>query len=231
LSSFLSPFYIQLLEFVHCGDMTQIDSIPPSLTSSTTSLSGPKAARRFVVLVPDLEWSFIPTIHRIWDLANSQHARVLLISLCKDPKQAPSLRRALIILCAMVQDGRIPVETNVEIGTNWVDVIRRHYQVSDMIVCFAEQRAGLLQKPLSQILESNLGIPVYVVSGMHMSKPKSNWLADVTAWLGSLGIIAGFGLLQIKIVQAANGWFQTLLLVLVSISEIGLIWVWDSRFR
>jgi hypothetical protein len=210
--------------------MTEIDSIPPSLASSTTSLSGPKAARRLVVLVPDLEWSFIPAIHRIWELADTQHPRVLLISLCKDPSEELSLRRALIILCAMLQDGRIPVETNVEIGTNWVDVVKRNYQAGDMIVCFAEQRAGLLQKPLSQILESNLIIPVYVVSGVYIPKPQSNRLAEVAAWLGSIGMIAGFSLLQVKIMQVSEGWFQTLLLILVVIFETWLIWIWDSRF-
>src|SRR6266511_2426274 len=211
--------------------MTEIDSIHPSLASSTTSLSGPKSAHRLVVLVPDLEWEFIPAIHRIWELANSQHACVLLISLCKDSKQESSLRRALIILCAILQNGRIRVETKVEIGMNWVDVVKHNYQAGDMIVCFAEQRAGLLQKPLSQILASNLTVPIYVVSGVHIPMPKSNWLTQVTAWLGSIGIIAGFGLLQVKIMQVSEGWFQTLLLILVVISEIWLIWVWDSRFR
>jgi hypothetical protein len=210
--------------------MTQIDSIPPSLTSSTASLSEPESARRLVVLVPDLEWNFIPAIHRIWELADARHPRVLLISLCKDPKQELSLR-ALIILCAMLQSGRIPVETKVEIRMNWVDVVKHNYQAGDMIVCFAEQRDGLLQKPLSQILESNLTTPVYIVSGVHIPKPKSNWLTQVTAWLGSIGIIAGFGLLQVKITQVSEGWFQTILLILVVISEIWLIWVWDSQFR
>jgi len=129
-----------------------------------------------------------------------------------------------------VQDGRIPVEINVEIGMNWVDVVKRNYQAGDMIVCFAEQRAGLLQKPLSQILESNLTIPVYVVSGVRIPKPKSNWLTQVTVCLGSIGIIAGFGLLQVKITQMSDGWFQNILLILVVISEIWLIWAWDSRF-
>jgi hypothetical protein len=210
--------------------MTEIDLIPPSLTSSTTSLSGPKAAHRFVVVVPDLEWEFIPAIHRIWELVNSQHARVLLINLCKDSIQEYSLRRALIMLCVMVQDGRIPVETNVEIGTNWVDVVKRNFQADDRIVCFAVQRAGLLQKPLSQILESNLIIPVYVVSGVYIPKRKSSWFTAVTVWLGSIGIIVAFGLLQIKIMQVSEGWFETLLLILVVISEIWLISIWDSRF-
>ena len=132
--------------------MTQIDSIPPSLTSFNASISRRQSDRRLVVLVPDLEWDYMPAIHRIWGLAAAQHAHVLLISLCKDPKQELSLRRALIILCAMLQDGTISVETNVEIGINWVDVVKRNYQAGDMIVCFAEHRAGLLQKPLTQIL-------------------------------------------------------------------------------
>ena len=210
--------------------MTEIDSIPPSLASSTTSLSGPKSDHRLVVLVPELEWEFIPAIHRIWELAAVQHAHVLLLSLCQDSRQELSLRRALIILCAMVQDGRIPVETKVEIGMNWVDVVEGNYQTGDMIVCFAEHRAGLLQKPLSQILASNLTVPVYVVSGVSVPRPKSNGLAQVTAWLGSIGLIAGFGLLQIKIMQVPGGWFQSMLLILSIIPEFWLIWVWDSRF-
>jgi hypothetical protein len=130
----------------------------------------------------------------------------------------------------MLQDGRIPVETKVEIGVHWVDVVKHNYQTGDMIVCFAAQRSGFLQKPLSQILKSNFSIPVYVVSGFHVPKPKSNWFTNVMAWLGSIGIIAGFGLLQVRILQVSEGWLQTLLLILVVISEIWLIWVWDSRF-
>lgn len=131
----------------------------------------------------------------------------------------------------MLQDGRIPVETKVEHGTNWVDVVKRNYQSGDMIVCFAEQRAGLFQKPLNEILGSNLTIPVYVVSGVYALKPKSNWPEQVIAWFGSIGIMIGFGILQVKIVQVSEGWFQSILLILVVIPEFWLIWVWDNWFR
>ena len=209
--------------------MTKLDSIPPSLTSFTASLSLLEPAQRLIVLVPDLEWNYIPAIHRIWELANSQPVRVLFISFCKDPKQELSLRRALVILSAMVQDGKIPVETTVEIGKNWVNVVKPNYQTADMIVCFAEHRAGLLQKPLSEILESNLIIPMYVVSGVYIPKSKSNWLTQVTTWLGSIGIISGFGIFQVKMTQVSEGWLQTILLIIVVIFEIWLIWAWDSR--
>jgi hypothetical protein len=230
-SKTLSSFYIYLVRFIYGGEMPQIDPIHPSLTSPTAYPSEPKTADRLIVLVPQLEWDHIPAIHRIWDLANSQQARVLLISLCKDPSQEPSFRRALIILCAMVQDGRIPVDMHVEIGTNWVDVVKRNAQQDDMIICFAEQRVGLLQKPLSQLLESKLTIPIYIVSGVRISRPKSSWLALVSMWFGSFAIIAGFGLLQVKIMQVSEDWFQTILLILVVIFEIWLIWIWDSWFR
>ncbi len=210
--------------------MTQIDSIPPSLTSYNAPISRGQSDRHLVVLVPDLEWDYMPAIHRIWELAAAQHAHVLLISLCQDPKQELSLRRALIILCAMLQDGTISVETKVEIGITWVDVVKRNYQAGDMIVCFAEHRAGLLQKPLTQILESNLTIPICVVSGVQIPKPKSNWLGRLSMWLGLIGILAGLGLLQIKIMQLSEGWSQNIVLILVVIFEIWLIWVWDSRF-
>ena len=131
----------------------------------------------------------------------------------------------------MLQDGRIPVDTHVEIGTNWVDVVKRNAQQDDMIVCFAEQRVGLLQKPLSQILESKLTLPIYIVSGVHIAKPRSNWFEQVIVWLGFIGIIAGFGLLQVKIMQVSETWFQNILLIVVVLSEFWLIWLWDSRYR
>ena len=211
--------------------MTRLNSIPPSLASSRAYHSDLELARRLLVLIPDLEWDYIPAIHRIWELANAQSAGVLLISLCKDARHELSLRRALVIVCAMVQAGRIPVETNVEIGTNWVDVVKRNYRTDDMIVCFAEQRAGLLQRPLSEILESNLNVPVYILSGLYPQKSKPNWLSQVILWSGHIGIIIGFFVLQVKIGQLPNDQFQNSLLVFSIIPEFWLIWVWNSLFR
>ncbi len=208
--------------------MTHIDSIPPSLTSFTASLSLLEPAQRLIVLVPDLEWDYIPAIHRIWELANFQSARVMFISLCKDPKQEFSLRRALVILSAMVQDGKITVEMNVEIGMNWVDVVKRNYEMGDTVVCFAEQRVGLLHKPLSQILQSNLKIPVYILSGLY--RQNSDWLSQVIVWSGFIAISIGFYMLQAKIVQIQKDWFQNILLIFSIIPELGLIWAWNNLF-
>ena len=210
--------------------MTRLNSLPPSLTSFPASLSKHEPARRLIVLVPDLESDYIPAIHRIWELANAQRANVQFLGLGKDTRQELSLRRVLATISTMVQDDKVSTETKVEIGTSWVDVVKRNYQTGDMIVCFAEQRAGLLHRPLSQILKSNLNFPVYILSGLYPQKRKTNWLSQIIVWSGSIGIIISFCILQAKIDQLPKDWFQNVLLIFSIIPEVWLIWVWNSRF-
>src|ERR1044071_8064020 len=131
--------------------MTQIDTISSALTSEPAALSTLEPARRLIILIPDLESDYTPAIQRIWELANAQHASVILLGLYKDTGQELSLRRSLITVGAMIQNGDVVTEVHVEMGRNWVDAVNRHYQPGDLIVCFAEQRTGLLHKPVSQI--------------------------------------------------------------------------------
>ena len=211
--------------------MTRLDSIPPSSTSFPTPLSKNEPARRLIVLVSDLESNYVPTIRRISELANAQCANVQFLGQCKDTRQELSLRRVLATMTMMMQLGGVSAEAKVEIGTNWVDIIKRNYQTGDMIVCFAEQRAGLLHRPLSQILKSNLNFPMYVLSGLDPQIYKANWLSQVIAWSGSLGIIISFCILQVKIDQLPKDWFQNALLIFSIIPELWLILVWNNLFR
>jgi hypothetical protein len=211
--------------------MTKLDLIPPSSTSYPASLSGYKPARRLIVLVPDLESDYIPAMHRIWELANAQGANVQFLGLCKGKRQELNLRRVLATMSAMVQDDKVSTEAKVEIGTSWVEVVKPNYLTGDLIVCFAEQRVGLMHRPLSQILEANLNFPVYILSGLYPQKTKSNWLSQVIVWSGAIGIIISFCILQVKIDQLPKDWFQNALLIFSIIPELWLIWVWNSLFR
>jgi hypothetical protein len=134
-------------------------------------------------------------------------------------------------MSALVGDGKVVAEAKVEIGRNWVDTVKSNYQAGDMIVCFAEQRAGLFHRPLSQILESNLRAPVYILSGLYpRSASRSNWLSQIIVWTGSFAILAGFFWLQVRISQLPKDPAQTVLLILSAGVEIWLIWVWNSLF-
>ena len=212
--------------------MTKID---PQLQAKFSALSLASQSSRglashLIVLVPDDE-DYTAATRRIWELANAHYASVQFLGLCKDVEDEPSLRRRLVTMSALVKDGNVSAEAKVEIGTNWVDFVKRNYQTGDMIVCFAEQRAGLFHRPLSQILESNLSAPVYILSGLYpQSTSRSNWLSQIIVWTGSFAILAGCFWLQIKISQLPKDPAQTLLLILSVGVEFWLIWVWNSLF-
>jgi hypothetical protein len=198
--------------------------------ASTRLGTDPEPAGRLIVLVPaDSDYSALT--RRIWQLAIATGKQVQFLSLCQDAAEEPSLRRQLVTMSALVADGKVTAEAKVEIGTNWVDIVKSNYQAGDLIVCFAEQRAGLFHRPLSQILESNLGATVYILSGLYMpSASRSNWLSQVIVWVGSFAILAGFFWLQVRISQLPKDPAQTMLLILSAGVEIWLIWVWNSLF-
>ena len=210
--------------------MNKLYPIPISLTVSHASLPGLEPKRRLIVLAPDLGSDYVPALRRIWELAHAQHAQILFLGLCKDVANEPGLHRQLVAMSAMIRDDKISAEARIEIGTNWVDVVKRNCQTGDMIVCFEEQRAGLLHRPLSQILESNLGFPVYILSGLYQQKSRSNWPSQVIVWSGSIGLIIGFYILQVKIYQLPKDGFQNALLIFSIVLEFWLIWVWNKLF-
>jgi hypothetical protein len=205
--------------------------IPDSpLVVDSVSLTDLPPARRLIVLVPaDSDYS--PMTHRIWDLANLSGNRVLLISLCKDPVRAPSIYRQLITMAALIQNGNVMAEAHVETGNNWAAAITNIYQAGDMVVCFVSQRAGLFHKPLSQVLQSSLKIPIYILSDVQMpEKEKSQWVPQFIAWAGSIGLITGFFLLQVRVVMLPSDWIQNTLLLILLVAELWLVWLWNSQF-
>jgi hypothetical protein len=118
----------------------------------------------------------------------------------------------------------------VEVGTDWLSIVKCNYQEGDMLVCITEQPVGLRRRPLSQILESTLKAPIYVLSQTKSPQFQSNLISQVIAWSGFIGIVAAFFILQVKISQLPKDWSQTLLFILLLIPEFGLIWVWNSLF-
>ncbi len=202
-----------------------------SISISPASYSDIELAHRLIVLVPDSDLDYAAATRRVWKLADDSGADILFISLYTDISRESSLRRQLVMMTAMIQDGNVEAEAKVEFGNNWVDIVKFNRQPGDMVVCFAEQRAGLLYRPLSQILQSNLDLPVYILSGLYPQSPsRFNRLSVIALWAGLGSIIAGFSLLQILIVSLPQGWAQTTLLILSVTAELWLIWVWNNLF-
>lgn len=189
-----------------------------------------EAARRLIVLVP-ADADYDAATRRVWELANASGACVQFLGLCKDEAEEPGLRRRLATIASLLQNGKVPAEAKVEIGTNWAEIVKRIYQPGDMIVCSTEQRVGMMHRPLSQILQSNLNAPVYILSGRQLQNlPRTGWFYQTMAGAGSVGIIIASTFLQIRITSLPQDWVQSLLLILSMIGEIWAIWGWNNLF-
>jgi len=186
-----------------------------------------ESAHPLIVAVPDSEAVFTMT-YSVWELVNATGVQVKFLGLCNDTTQERSLRHTLVTMSAMANFVNVYAEQDVVFGRDWVDALRSRLQTNDLVVCWNEQRKGLLRKPLNQLWQSNLDAPFYILSGLYpQNHSSSNWRILVTAWIGFIAIILGFFILQIKIHQFAKEW--TLILELLSTAvEFRLIWGWDN---
>ena len=186
--------------------------------------------RRLVVLMPPPEADLTPMARRVWEIASSTGAQVKFISLCEDAARESSLRRSLATVSAMMRAGSVKAEAELVQGRDWVEAVRPRMQAGDMLVCLAEQRAGLRHRPLSQVLASDIPVPITILTGLNPpAEESSKWYAQVILWVGLAGIIIGFGLLQAGIYQDAGKWATVLVVGSLAV-EYWLIWRWNSLF-
>ncbi len=210
--------------------MIKLDTKSVPVTYPDVSYTDLETVHRLIVLIPP-DTNSAAVMHRVWKLANTFGSRILFLSLCEEEAQESSIRRQLVTMSAMVADGRVCAEARVEVGSNWVSAVRSDLHDGDMIVCFAEQRTGLLHRPLSQVLQANLSAPIYILSGLsHQSLSGPGRFAQLLGWTGSIGIIVAAFVLQVQIVSLSQNWVQTSLLILSMLGEIGLIWGWNTLF-
>jgi hypothetical protein len=198
-------------------------------TEAEVHVANVERCRRLIVLIPP-DSDATNVTRRICKLATDTNSDILLLGMCKDINQELALRRDLVTVSALIRDAKIFVEIKVEVGTNWLDAVRRNYQEGDALVCIAEQQIGIRRRPLSQILQSTLKAPLYILSEAKATQAQSNVISQLMIWPGFLGIITGFFVLQVKVAQLPKDWLQTLFFILLLIPEFGLLWVWNSIF-
>ncbi len=206
--------------------MKHVDTTPPVFTLSSASLLNPEPARRLIVLVPSLELDLGAMTRKVWDLADTMKLSILFLGLYRDPSQESSFRRELATMSAMVSDSRMSAEVELLQGSDWVNTVRSHYRTGDLVVCPAGVGSGLSHKSLSQTLQTQLNVPLYILSGLvtpaKAERPK--WLQRIAAWIGSIAILLGFFAIQAGL--SSNIVLMSLSIVL----EIVAIGVWNSLF-
>ena len=134
-------------------------------------------------------------------------------------------------MAAMLSNAGIYTETEIASGNDWAKIVRSRSHVGDMVACFANHRVGLLNLSLSNILQTQLDLPIYILSSSYLRKEtRLNWRAQLLAWAGFIAVPLGFFLLQIRIDKLTSGWVQLTLLIASVALELWMIWVWNSLF-
>jgi hypothetical protein len=184
-----------------------------------------------VVLLSSPDVDIVSIARKVWELAQSSGAPIRLIGLCKDTTQEPGIRRTLVTIAAMLNYGNISVNIQVLFGSDWLEMLKIQLHHQDIVVCWDEPNTGMWTKPLSRILQSNLKVTLYILSGLPQEiNPHASRAKAAVAWIGFITIIIVFLILQIKIYQLANQWTITLEIVSTAV-EYWLIWIWNSLFR
>lgn len=168
---------------------------------------------------------------RIQEVARQRGLSVLLLGVARDAASEAALRRSLVTIAAFLEANSraCAPEIRIEQGRDWISKVRAILAPGDMLACYSEGRAGMLERPLSDVLASGLSMPVYTFAGLRgEGGRRPSILAQVVSWAGSLGSIGAFMLLQARIVIGIQGWPQSVLLLITLLAEVGTVWLVNS---
>lgn len=204
---------------------------PSRLDLTTTSDVSQANVRRLAMILFEVEEEAL-LARQILEMTGLRNLSVLLIGVALDPTDESRLRRRLARLAGFLRDqtnSATQVQIRMEAGRDWMGGIRRFLRPDDMLGCYSEQTVGALERPLCDVLSSNMNLPVYAFSGLRSPRQhRRNRLSQAVSWLGSLASLGGFFLIQARIVSQIQGWTQAVLLLLLLFAEAGLLWFLNS---
>ena len=214
--------------------MNNIESLTPGqypeqVPATTNMASMP--TERLVIPLMEADIDIGQLAQRVYKLAISMHAQVLLIGISPDHLEEGTIRRQLVTLAAAIRDKSVSVDTMVVGGVSWMKKMEEIIWPGDMIVIRAKEELDTKGRSMSQELTSRFHAPIYILSGL--KRPRyghPGLLSQFILWLGAIGIMAGFFWFQVKIDQLPEDWAHTTLFCVSVILEYGLVLLWNSLF-
>jgi hypothetical protein len=211
--------------------MNKLNSPSTSVILSPSPASQLESASWLIVLVPSIEADLGAATQRVWELANAGSKRVRFIGLYENAAQELTLRRQLAGMSAMVGSTGIYTETEPVSGNDWIEVVRSRSQAGDIVACLANHRSGSLNRSVSNILQENINLPIYILSSSYIRKGANlNWKSLFFFWSFSIATLIGFFLLQARINRVTSGWFETTLMLTSATLTLFTLWVWNNLF-
>lgn len=210
--------------------MNKMDSQLRVLVSDLPMGPDPSHAEmgRLVLVLSDVTEEAV-LASRVIALAKSRRLGVLLLGVAASPERADELRRKLVILGEFIRDAGCEAENRVEASKDWIRMLAALVGSGDMLACYVPAKGTARRLPVLDLLSTQLHTPVYLLQDSEEQLPEHSSLqARITAWVGSLAIMAGFSWLQLQMSQVQQASAYSLLLLASVPAEIALIWFWNS---
>ena len=206
----------------------RMSSAPDMTTAGNVPVTG---LRRLAVVLFEVDEEAL-LARQIRDVVKVRELSVLLIGVAPDPAGEAQLRRKLARIAAFLDDQNsraTRTQVRMEVGKDWIGGIEAFLYRDDMLACYAEQTVGVRERPLCDVLSSDLHLPIYTFSGLQGPRPhRRNYVLQIVSWLFSLASLGGFFVLQARIVTVMQGWTQSVLMLIVLLAEAGLLWLINS---
>ncbi len=144
------------------------DKYPDHMPADANTTSMP--TERLVIPLLEADINIGQLAQRVYKLAISMHAHVLLIGISPDHLEEAMIRRQLVTLTAAIQDRSVSVSTMVLGGVSWMKKMEEIIWPGDMIVIRAKDELSTEGRSISQELTSRFQAPFYILSGLKISQ-------------------------------------------------------------
>ena len=192
--------------------------------------------RRLIVLLPPCELDEIGLASKIWRLGKGQEIAVLILFIVDNTRDESRMRWKSSALAALIRDEHIQVTTRLCSRKCWTSDLGKLLREDDLLVSIdvpAGSRAELTLDSTTMSLwpEPPGGVLTLANVALVGDSISSNWFQPVFMWIVTLGVIAGFLELQVRLIRRFSPWPSLPFLIVSVIAETTLVWLWTSIWK
>jgi len=188
---------------------------------------------RLIVLLPESLAGDSNFARRIYTLAVQAQKDVLYLTLLDKPGNVLTMSRRIATMKAVTESNTVRVGC-VQVPTGrWLQKLDEILRPEDSIVCHELQyvRQGPFKSlAIAEFLKSAVANEIILVKGYYQPQKAMvmEWIRSTVFWLGSLGILGGFTLLELQVTISLKGASNKLALAAILALEFSAVWIWNK---
>jgi hypothetical protein len=185
-----------------------------------------------MILLPARNLDTLELARLISYILHQHKSNLLFLSVVEDSNEESYANEYVADLVELTSRLPVQVERIIVCSENWITVVKRIWQVGDVVICPTEQSITVNGKciPLGIALSQESEIPVLMFTGYYHEPPfhLRTRIAKIKWWSVPWTIVALSSYAQGWILRNVRGWPNPVMLCLSFVVEITLIWIWNQ---